>query len=125
MNQMLFGLSTCIFDHLLANVYADKRHLWTGQGCFYKPTTCPTTNIEYTTEDSRVGLLWQDTTHHCCDHLILDLQTVEFFLVLSVLNKISTRILSHLDTLLQPVLALDEHGLSLYFSFNYSISASL
>src|SRR5258708_15021748 len=92
MNMMGFSLSTCILDHALADVYTYQRHLWIGLGCFDKPATCPTTDIQHTMEDGWIRLLWQDTTHPHCDHTILDIQTGEFFPVLCILNKVCTRI---------------------------------
>src|SRR5437879_5413902 len=89
---MGIGLSACILNHALANVYAHQRHRWIGLGSFHDPATSATSHIQHTMEDSRVGLLWQDTTHRICHHTILDCQTGEFFLILSILNKIRTGI---------------------------------
>src|SRR5260370_19951460 len=80
MNMMGLGLSTRILDHVLIDIYAHQRHLWIGLGCFYDPATCPASDVEHTTQDGRVGLLCQDTTHHYRRHTILDCQTGQFFL---------------------------------------------
>src|SRR2546429_284356 len=80
--MMGFSLSTCILDHLLADVYTHQRHLWIGLSCLDNPATRAAADIEHTMEDSRISLLGQDTSHHCCDQTIMDRQTGEFFLVI-------------------------------------------
>src|SRR6266852_5445871 len=93
MKMMDLGLRACILDHVLADVYTHQRHRWIGLGRFDAPTPSSAADIKYTTKDSRVGLLWRDTTHPCCDHMILEVQTREFFLVLSILNDIRAGII--------------------------------
>src|SRR4051812_35603635 len=90
---MGFSLSACVLDHALADVYTYQRHRWIGLSCFHNPAPNATGNIKYMTKGSWVSLLCQDTTHLCCNHLILDHQTGQFFLVLSILNKVRTGII--------------------------------
>src|SRR5271169_4164214 len=98
---IVFGLSPCILDHFVADVYAHERHRRIGLGDFNEPAAGPTANIEQAMKDSRVSLVWQDTAHCSCDHLILDRQTGKFILALSVLNEVGTGKFFHAQVLLK------------------------
>src|SRR5216683_4160536 len=55
---------------------------------FNGPATGATSDIEHALEGAGIGLFWKNAAHGCCEHVILDGDTLHFLYVLAILHKI-------------------------------------